>query len=52
MENIMQVDFKACVRYFLSNFCFPLNDNPSKTMKSVFYFMKKALFVLEIFKLL
>ena len=26
------------------------NDRPSKTMKNVFYFIEKALFVLEIFK--
>ena len=31
--------FKACVRYFLSNVCFSLNDSPSKTMKNVFYFI-------------
>ena len=41
---------KACVRYFLSNFYFSPNDSPSKTMKNVFYFIQKALFVLEIFK--
>ena len=28
---------KACVRYFLSNLYFSLNDSPSKTMKNVFY---------------
>ena len=37
---------------FLSNFYFSLNDSPSKTMKNVFYFIEKALFVLEIFKFL
>ena len=42
--------FKASVRYFLSNFYFSPNDNPSKTMKNVSYFIFKALFVLEIFK--
>ena len=31
--------FKACVRYFLSNFDFSLNDSPSKSMKNVFYFI-------------
>ena len=31
--------FKACVRYFLSNFYFTPNDSPSKTMKNVFYFI-------------
>ena len=28
------------------------NDSPSKTMKNAFYFIKKALFVLEIIKFL
>ena len=28
--------FKACVRYFLSNFYFSPNDGPSKTMKNIF----------------
>ena len=31
--------FKACVCYFLANFYFSQNDNPSKTMKDVFYFI-------------
>ena len=30
---------KACVCYFLANFHFLPNDNPSKTMKDVFYFI-------------
>ena len=30
--------FKAYVSYFLSNFYFSPNDNPSKAMKNVFYF--------------
>ena len=29
---------KACVLHFLTNVYFSLNDNPSKTMKDVFYF--------------
>ena len=44
--------FKACAHFFLSNFYFSPNDIPSKTIKNVFYFIKKALFVLEIFKFL
>ena len=44
--------FKACVRYFLSNFYFLPNDSPSETMKNVSYFIKKALFILKIFKVL
>ena len=43
---------KACVRYFLSNFYFLPNNSPSKTMKNVFYFIEKTLFILEIFKFL
>ena len=31
---------------------FSSNDRPSKTMKNVFYFISKAVFVLEIFKFL
>ena len=30
---------KACVRYFLSESYFSLNDSPSKTMKNVFHFI-------------
>ena len=32
-------NFKACVRYFLSNFYFPPSDSPLKAMKSAFYFI-------------
>ena len=42
--------FKACVHYFYQIFIFLPKDSPSKTMKNTFYFMKKALFVLEIIK--
>ena len=34
---------------FYQLFVFPQNNSPSKTMKSAFYFVKKALFALEIF---
>ena len=37
---------------FSSNFYFSPNDSPSETMKNAFYFIWKALFVLEIFKFL
>ena len=37
---------------FYQIFIFSSNDSPLKTMKIVFYFISKALFVLEIFKLL
>ena len=50
------MNFRECLNLvsaiFYRFFAFPPNDSPSKTMKSVFYFIKKALFVLEIFKLL
>ena len=29
-------EIKGCVHYFLSNFYFPQNVSPSKTMKNVF----------------
>ena len=45
-------ELKARVRYFLTNFYLSPNDSPSKTMKGVFYFIQRALFVLEIFKFL
>ena len=43
---------KACVRYFLWNNYFLPNDSPLKTVKNVFYFIWKAVLVLEIFKVL
>ena len=39
MPELGKVNFKACVRYFLSNFYFSPNDSPLKTMKNVFYFI-------------
>ena len=33
-------------------FIFSPNDSPSKTIKNVFYFIEKALFVLKVFKFL
>ena len=36
--------FKACVRYFLSNFYFSPNDSPSKTTKNIFLFHLKSSF--------
>ena len=37
---------------FYQIYIFSANDSPSKTVKNVFYFIEKALFVLEIFKFL
>ena len=34
--------FKACVRHFLTNFCFSPNDSPSKTMKDVLFHLKSC----------
>ena len=45
---ILESSFKACVRYFYQISIFSPNDSPSKTMKNAFYFIKKALFSLEI----
>ena len=42
-------ELKACVRYFLLNFYFSPNDSPLKIMKNIFYFIKKAHFVLSSF---
>ena len=50
--SIIFLALQACVRYFLTNLYFSPNDSPSKTMKDVFGFIEKALFVLEIFKFL
>ena len=36
------VIFKACVSYFLSNFYFSPNDNPSKAMKNVLFHLKSS----------
>ena len=51
-KNVADTTFKACFCYFLSNFYFSINDSLSKTMKKVFYFIWKALFILEIFNFL
>ena len=44
--------FKACAHYFYHFFYLSPDDSPLKAMKNIFYFIWKALFVLEIFKLL
>ena len=43
--------WSLCLLFFI-NFLFSLNDSPSKTMKNVFCFIWKALFILKIFKFL
>ena len=54
-ENLLNViaTFKWSLKLVsVTNFYFSPNDSPSKTMKDVFYFIQKALFVLKIFKFL
>ena len=54
------ISFRARIKYclklvsaiFYQILIFSSNDSPSITMKNVFYFIEKALFVLEIFKFL
>ena len=46
------VKLKLVSAIFYQFFIFSSNNRPSKTMKNVFYFIQKALFVLEIFKFL
>ena len=50
MRFTLYVAIKARVRYFYQIFIFSPNDSPSNTIKNAFYFIKKALFVLEIIK--
>ena len=46
---IFMLQLKAWVGYNFSSFMFSSNDEPSKAMKNDFYFIEKALSVLEIF---
>ena len=46
------IQFKACVCYICQFLFFSSNDNLSKSMTNAFYLIRKALFVLEIFKFL
>ena len=52
ITSLVRLNLKLVTAIFYQIFFFPPNDSPSKTMKSVFYFIKKAFSVLEIFKLL
>ena len=45
-------NLKLVSAIFYEIFIFSPNDSPSKTIKNVFYFIEKALFVLEILKFL
>ena len=45
-------NLKLLLAIFYQIFIFSPNDSPLKTMKNVFYFIEKALFVLEIFRFL
>ena len=46
---ITRQDLKLVSAIFYQMFIFSPNDRPSKTKKNVFYFIEKALFILEIF---
>ena len=51
-NSLILSEFKACVRYFLSNFYFFTKWQPFKNHENVFYFIDEALFLLEIFNFL
>ena len=52
-EKIVDTSFNAFYQNFISKYYFFPNDEKwSKTMKNAFYFIKKALFILKIFKYL
>ena len=42
--DVINFEIKVCVRYFLSEFYFSLNDSPSKTMKKRFLFHLESCF--------
>ena len=48
----MSISLKLASAIFYEIFIFSPNDSPSKIIKNAFYFIEKALFVLEIFKFL
>ena len=53
---VFPIDYNSSMKLvsaiFNQIFVFPPNDSPSKTMKTVFYFIKKARFILKIFTFL
>ena len=51
-KSAINNNLKLVSAIFYQIFIFSSSDRPSKTMKNVFYFILKALFVLEIFKCL
>ena len=48
--EIINLKLVSAISYEI--FIFSPNDSPSKTIKNVFHFIEKALFILEIFKFL
>ena len=48
----VKCNLKLVSTIFIKFLFFSPNDSPSKTMKNVFYFILKTLFVLKIFKFL
>ena len=49
---MLELTQSLCPLFFYQIFIFSSSDRSSKTMKNVFYFILKALFVLEIFRFL
>ena len=49
-KRVTKVTLKLVSAFFYRIFIFSPNDSASKTMKNVFYFIEKALFVLKIFQ--
>ena len=52
MFGMLLQKLKLVSAIFYQIFIFSPNDSPLKIMKNAFYFIKKALFVLEIFEFL
>ena len=52
LPSYLNIYLKLVSAIFYQFFIFSPNDSPLKTMKNVFYFIKKAFFILEIFKFL
>ena len=48
--DLMLYYLKLVSAIFYEIFIFSPNDSPSKTIKNVFYFIEKSIFVLEILK--
>ena len=49
IKFLLVIEVKACVCYFLTNFCFSPNDSPTKTMKDVLKMFEFLYFHLPFF---